>query len=126
MSSARSRSALFLSVATLFLGLWHLREAVAAIMVFRQGEPLTSWFTIVIGPLSTLPAALTSFVRMKAAGWWLVIGATLSCLSFVYLAFKEAQVEALPSFLIMMPGPMLLAGTLMLVTVRRLSRSLGG
>ena len=49
----------------LLLGLWHLNLAMQAIFVFRNNEPLTSWAAILIGPGSTLIAALIAIFTKK-------------------------------------------------------------
>jgi len=99
-------------LAAIALGVWHLNLALQAIFVFRTGEPLTSWIAILVGPASTLPAALLALVSNRSGGYWLIGGAVLS---FVVLAIGERHLtENLFPFLVRISMPMILAGACVL------------
>jgi hypothetical protein len=71
-------------VAGIALGVWHLDLAAHAIFVFRSGEPISSWAAILIGPASTLPAAVTAFFLRRPAAYWLMAGGIVSFLVFIF------------------------------------------
>src|ERR1700693_4466115 len=68
--------------AAIGLGVGHLNLALQAIFVFRSGEPLTSWIAVLVGPASTLPAAVLALLSTRLGGYWLIGGAALSFLVF--------------------------------------------
>lgn len=105
-----------LTVAGLALGVWHLRLALDAIFVFRRGEALTSWITMLAGPLSTLPAVVLTLVKRKLGGYWLLAGAAISFTIFI-LAERGLTENTVP-FLSMMAGPMAIIGAGMVLLSR--------
>jgi len=103
------------------VGIWHAWLAIQAILVFRTGEPATSWIAIVCGPLSTLPAVLLSCFRRRPAGYWLVAAAVTSFLAF--LVGEGGVTENVLPFLRMMAIPMLAIGVTMLLLSRTTRRA---
>ena len=67
----------------LMLGAYHLRLAMRALFVFREGEPLASWIAVLTGAASTMPAAILSIFKKKAAGMWLMATAVVSAVATV-------------------------------------------
>ena len=93
----------------LVVGVWHLDLALRAIFVFRNNEPITSWAAVLLGPGSSLIAALLAIFAKKLGGYWLVVG---GCLSLVVFIVGERGIsENLVPFLLMIFVPMLLVGT---------------
>lgn len=93
------------------LGVWHLNLALQAIFVFRSGEPLFSWIAVLVGPASTLPAAVLAFFVKRAGGYWLVGSGILS---FLVFAIGEHNVtENLLPFFLRISLPMILIGGLL-------------
>jgi hypothetical protein len=72
-------------VAGLTIGWYHLRLALKSIFVFKNNEPLASWLCMISGPLSTLPATVLSIFKRKIGGYWLIIGGTVSFITFLIL-----------------------------------------
>lgn len=67
----------------IIVGIFHLKQGIKAMFVFRTNEPITMWVSVIAGPLSTLPAVLLSFFLPKIGGVWLVCGAALSFAAFL-------------------------------------------
>lgn len=83
------------------IGLKHLRLGLMAIFVFKNNEPLSSWIFIICGPISTLPAVITSLFNKEFAGYWLVSGGFLS---FAAMLFERE------TMMIRISAPMILIG----------------
>jgi hypothetical protein len=98
------------------VGLWHLDTAMRAILVFREGEPWSSWMTMIFGPIATLPAALLSFYRRKVAGYVLIFGAAVSFGIFVLAGDAGEHVLG---FVRIIYGPMLALGVAFVFLSRR-------
>lgn len=107
----RTLTLLFLG-AGVALGVWHLRLATQAVVVFAASEPLSSWVSILGGPASTLPAVLLAVFWRRGGGAWLVTGSAVSCLAL--LVTEGGATEALFPFLWMIGLPMLLVGAMLL------------
>lgn len=86
------------------IGLKHLRLGFTALFVFTNNEPLSSWICIICGPISTLPAVITSLFNKKFAGYWLVSGAILS---FAVISLDR---ENMLPMMIRISAPMFLIG----------------
>ena len=97
------------------VGWWHARNALTAVMVFRQGEPATSWITVLFGPFSTLPALVASLFSRKVGGYWLIVGSLISLMAFVI----ESTENVLPFFLTVTLPMLALGGGLLLTTPDR-------
>ena len=67
-----------LLLAGIFLGCGHLWLALKAMFVFRNDEPTSTWYFIIVGPLSTLPAVVVACLWPKIGGGWLIFGSVLS------------------------------------------------
>lgn len=107
---------LVIVAASIVLGVWHLNLASQAILVFRSGEPLSSWIAILAGPTSTLPAAMFALLSNHGGGYWLIGGAMLS---FAAFAIGERGItENLFPFLLQISIPMTLAGVCVLYLPR--------
>jgi hypothetical protein len=92
-------------LAAIVLGWYHLRQALRAIFVFKNDEPLASWVCIISGPLSTLPA-IASIFNKKVGGYWLISGGAISALSFISATrWLESSF-----FLLIVVAPMVLLG----------------
>lgn len=103
----RAAAAIALSVLAVALGLWHMRLALDAILVFRAGEPWTSWIAVLCGFVSTLPAAILSFFLRRTAGYWLIGNAVVA---LGVLAMEEGEMGDLLGLLAIMIGPILAVG----------------
>lgn len=96
----------------IIVGIVHFYLGTMAIFVFREEEPLTSWITILFGPLSTLPAVILSIFRRQIGGMWLIIG---SVISLIALAIDQPlNIQKIFRFVIIMSGPMALIGSAIL------------
>lgn len=62
----------------IILGVWHYQIAMRALWVFRNNEPLSSWVSVLAGPVSTLPATLLAVFRRRWGAVWLLGGALAS------------------------------------------------
>jgi hypothetical protein len=92
----------------LVLGVWHTGLALQAIFVFGNNEPMISWATILLGPGSSLIAAILAIFANKWGGYWLVVG---GCLSLVLFIIGEKGIsENIAPFLLTISAPMLLFG----------------
>jgi hypothetical protein len=102
----------YLLIASLFaalvLGIWHIGLAMQAIFVFRHNEPIASWAAILLGPGSTLIAAILALFANKWGGYWLVAGGCLSLVVFI-VGEKGVSVNVFP-FLLTISAPMLMVG----------------
>ena len=58
----------------IILGVWHHQIGGRALWVFRNDEPVSSWVTILAGPLTTLPATLLAGWRRQWGAYWLIAG----------------------------------------------------
>lgn len=67
----------------IIVGIFHLKQGLKAMFVFRANEPIGMWVSIIAGPLSTLPAILVSFFLPKIGGMWLICGSILSAIAFL-------------------------------------------
>jgi len=74
-----------LSLVAIGVGVIHLRMALRAVFVFREGEPIWSWVIILAGPGSTLFAALLGWFRPQIGGIWLLAGSVISLLALTFL-----------------------------------------
>lgn len=108
------------SLLAIVLGAWHHRIAFQAIFVFREGEPWTSWVTILGGPMATLPIALLSFYQREAAGYLLILGTVVSLGAFV-LSGEDAA-EVLLGFLGTFSGPTVLIALALVFLQRQVER----
>jgi uncharacterized membrane protein HdeD (DUF308 family) len=87
------------------VGLLHHQEGVAAIFVFKNNEPISSWIFIFTGPLSTLPATIVAYFNKKIGGWWLILGGLISLVFFFLLTEDRTNMtfvmtNVLPMFLL--------------------------
>jgi hypothetical protein len=112
-------SLLALSLLAVALGLWHLRPTLAAIFVFREGEPWNYWVMFLCGPLLILPVAFLSFFLREAAGYLLIAGAVVSFSAYI---LKEGPAEYLLPFLGTVIGPMLAIGIGLVILSRLAER----
>ena len=94
--------------AALVVGVWQLALALQAIFVFRNNEPITSWAAILLGPGSSLIAAIVAIFAKKLGGYWLVVGGCLSLV--VFIVGEKGISENVVPFFLMMSAPMLLVG----------------
>jgi hypothetical protein len=93
--------------AGVLVGIWHFQFAGRSIFVFREKEPILSWFAVLFGPASTLPAVITGAFSRRIGGFWLVVGSILSLVSFSLLQpFTAADI----GFALQFSLPMLLLG----------------
>ena len=60
------------------VGLWHFYVGTISIFVFKENEPLISWFIIASGPLVTLPATLLGIRFARVSATLLICGASLT------------------------------------------------
>jgi hypothetical protein len=94
--------------AALVLGIWHMGLAMQAIFVFRHHEPIASWVAILLGPGSTLIAAILALFAKKWGGYWLVAS---GCLSLVVFIVGERGIsENVIPFLFTISAPMFVVG----------------
>ena len=92
----------------LAIGAWHLWFAAQAIFVFRNGEPISSWLTIVLGPGSTLIATIVAFWNDRVGGIWLICGGLISLV--VFAATGAGNYEDIIPFVSQISAPMALLG----------------
>jgi hypothetical protein len=90
------------------LGLWHGQLAMQALFVFRQGEPLTSWFAIALGPGTTLMASVVAIFFRKMGGTWLIASGIASFI--IFFAGEGGPSEHVGSFFLQISLPMILVG----------------
>jgi hypothetical protein len=95
-----------LLIVALVIGWFHLRMGLKAIFVFGNNEPFASWACIIGGPLSTLPATLTSIFSKKVGGYWLLVGGVISLTTYVFPAMDFRIL----SFLLRVILPMIVLG----------------
>jgi hypothetical protein len=74
--------------AGLVIGAIHLYVALLAVFVFREGEPWTSWASVLLGPGATLAGVIMSILSSRIGGPALLILAALAFVAFV-LGEKE-------------------------------------
>ncbi len=91
-----------------FIGLWHFRLAMRAVLVFRHDESVLSWVAILSGPLSTLPAIIVSVINRKLGSSWLIIGSLVSLLAMVL--GENFKMERVIPFFYMFSTPMIILG----------------
>ena len=103
---------LFIAAGALALGVWHLGLALQAIFVFRAGEPLVSWISIIAGPVCTLPAAVLALFSRRWGGFCLSGSAVISFAAFV--VGERGMSENVTQFLVRISIPMIVAGVLLL------------
>lgn len=92
----------------LFLGLAHFWLAVKAMFVFRSDETSSTWYFIVLGPLSTLPAVVISYFWPKVGSAWLILGSVSSFL-FV-IAGMQSDFHEIAWYFTAYSAPMLVLG----------------
>lgn len=103
------------------LGIWHLEYALELVFVFREGEPLTSWLTIILGPLTTLPATVIAIFHRPIAGYWLLISGLLSSLTFI--VGERGLSEYVLPFVLKFSLPMAIVGLCFIVLSRVQART---
>ena len=96
--------ALFLVAAG--VGIFHLKQGLLAIFVFKNNEPISSWILILSGPVSTLPATITGIFNRKVGGWWLIAGSVISLSLFFIITEDKTNL----TFFLINVLPMLLIG----------------
>lgn len=90
------------------LAIWHADLAIQAIMVFRSGEGLMSWATILLGPVTTVIAAIVAVFSRKVGAYLFIVG---SIGSFAFFSVGERSVsENTMPFLVKVSIPMFLVG----------------
>jgi uncharacterized integral membrane protein len=94
------------------LGVWHFNLALQAILVFRTGEPISSWIAVLTGPACTLPAALLAVFTKRAGGYWLITSGILSFL--VFAVGEQGATENLFPFISRISVPMTLIGAILI------------
>src|SRR5258708_28105946 len=92
--------------------------------VFRNGEPLSSWLTVICGPLSTLPAVIWSIPRPKTGAYWLIAGGIIALVEGAITMRHDGATDvfAFVKWVFAFPGAMALLG-LGTLLVDRSSRS---
>jgi hypothetical protein len=111
----KDRRVMALIAAAMVIGLYHVTIAGRALFVFREDEPVSSWVTIVAGPLLTLPFGVLAIRWPRTGGLGLIIGGTLSVVScFVLEGRINSNVVGLLLW-IAMPMWVLGGGILLLV-----------
>ncbi|MEO8306259.1 MAG: hypothetical protein ABI724_19270 [Betaproteobacteria bacterium] len=93
---------------SVLLGIWHLNIALQAMFLFRSGEPLMSWIAILVGPASTLPAAILALWSSRGGGYWLVAGGVISLM--VFAIGERGGLENILPFVLRISMPMILSG----------------
>ena len=74
-SEAMKRYLLFaLTLVAVGVGLIHLQMALRALFVFREGESVWSWITVLAGPGSTLVSAIVAWFSPRIGGACLLLG----------------------------------------------------
>ena len=94
------------------IGLWHLWFAAQATFVFRNGEQISSWLTILLGPGSTLMAIIVTFFSRRVGGYWLICSGLTSLAIFATTITGDS--ENLIHFTLQISAPMVLLGVAIL------------
>ena len=97
----------FLIAFGVLVGLWHMKLALEAVFVFRNEEPLASWFTVVLGPGFPLLGVLIASVIPRWGGAMLIAG---EAIAFAIFAGARDALDAAPRFLQMFTLPSILLG----------------
>jgi hypothetical protein len=95
-------------IAGLIVGILHLDIAIAAIVLFPDGEPLTSWVAVLLGPGVTLLAIFVAAFRRFAGGVVLLAATAISTTAFV--VSDGPAYENVTGFLWRIALPMLVLG----------------
>jgi hypothetical protein len=82
---------IFLSIG-IIVGIFHLKQGLKAMFVFRANEPISMWVSVIAGPLSILPAVLVSFFLPKVGGLWLICGSIVSIVAFLTTTYTVRDI----------------------------------
>lgn len=93
------------------VGWYHLRLGVSGIIVFKNYQPFAFWVFIIIGPLSTLPAAIMTIINKRIGGYWLLSNGIVSS---PFLMMWTKSFDILP-FLVRIIFPMIALGIAFLI-----------
>lgn len=80
-----------LLVIGIIVGSIHLRMGLKTMFVFSNNEPISTWFFVLSGPLSTLPAVVVSFLWPRVGGTWLIFGSIFSLIAFMVGTMRDTQ-----------------------------------
>jgi len=94
----------------ILVGCRHLWLAVKAMFVFRNDEPASTWYFIMSGPLSTLPAVVIAFFWPKIGGSWLIFGSILSFLLAIMSMQGDPNLHDIIWYFTAYSVPMLILG----------------
>jgi hypothetical protein len=108
LADVKRAALITICVLSAVLGLWHLQLAMQAIFVLRQGEPITPWLAILLGPAATLLLGITAIFLRKVGGIAL-IACGIASLAFLTLD-PGSSWEDIPAFLLQISLPMIAVG----------------
>jgi hypothetical protein len=100
------------------IALIHLKYGIKALFVFTNYEPFSLFLTLVLGPLSTLPALVIGLFWKRIGALWLILG---SVISFVLIipSLVPKGIYGIFYYFLMFSGPMLLIGLFLLYLRKR-------
>jgi hypothetical protein len=104
-------------VVGLVLAAWHLAIARQALFVFREGEPVTSWLALLLGPALTVLGCLLALFRPIAAGVVVVTGGLASAAAFI--VGDGGLSEHTMAYVLQFTAPMLAIGIALMLLARR-------
>ena len=108
-----------LTFVALLVGLYHFSAGIKAVFVFRNNEPISLWVFTLAGPMSTLPAAITTFFSPRVGATWLVAGAVVSYVAALIAGGPKSNLSAAFWFLMTYSGPMFVLGLAFLSLEKR-------
>ena len=100
-------------VAGLGITAWQLDLAIQAIMVFRTGEPITSWVSMLLAPVFSLIGSIATMFNKKLGAYWFIAGALIAL--FFFVGIEKGLTENGMAFLVRISIPMLVIGCGILV-----------
>jgi len=106
----------------ILVGIIHFKIGLKAIFVFTNDEPILVWVFALLGPLTTLPAVMLSFLKPKIGGIWLIVGSFLSLLAMAILSIERGDLDVILSSLVRYSIPMFTIGIILFFKDRIVGR----